>query len=85
MSLIAAKDLRTMPFSPEPAFMHGSLSRTAVLLVNLGTPDAPDAGAVRRFVRQFLSDPRGVEIPRLVWWPILYGLVLPLRPGRTAA
>ena len=85
MSLIAAKDLRTMPFSPEPAFVHGSLSRTAVLLVNLGTPAAPDAGAVRRFLRQFLSDPRVVEIPRLVWWPILYGVVLPLRPGRTAA
>ena len=74
-----------MPFSPEPAFVHGSLSRTAVLLVNLGTPAAPNAGAVRRFLRQFLSDPRVVEIPRLVWWPILYGLVLPLRPGRTAA
>ena len=85
MLRIAAKDLRTMPFSPEPAFVHGSLSRTAVLLVNLGTPAAPDAGAVRRFLRQFLSDPRVVEIPRLVWWPILYGLVLPLRPGRTAA
>jgi ferrochelatase len=85
MSLIAAKDLRTMPFSPEPAFVHGSLSRIAVLLVNLGTPAAPDAGAVRRFLRQFLSDPRVVEIPRLIWWPILYGLVLPLRPGRTAA
>jgi ferrochelatase len=85
MSLIAAKDLRTMPFSPEPAFVHGSLSRTAVLLANLGTPAAPDASAVRRFLRQFLSDPRVVEIPRLVWWPILYGLVLPLRPGQTAA
>ena len=85
MSLIAAKDLRTMPFSLEPAFVHGSLSRTAVLLVNLGTPAAADAGAVRRFLRQFLSDPRVVEIPRLVWWPILYGVVLPLRPGRTAA
>jgi protoporphyrin/coproporphyrin ferrochelatase len=85
MSLIAAKDLRTMPFSPEPVFVHGSLSRTAVLLVNLGTPAAPDAGAVRRFLRQFLSDRRVVEIPRPIWWPILYGVVLPLRPGRTAA
>ena len=65
--------------------MCAGLSRTAVLLVNLGTPAAPDAAAVRRFLRQFLSDPRVVEIPRLVWWPILYGLVLPLRPRRTAA
>ena len=74
-----------MPFSPEPAFAHGSLSRTAVLLVNLGTPAAPDTGAVRRFLRAFLSDPRVVEIPRPLWWPILYGLVLPLRPRKTAA
>ncbi len=74
-----------MPYSPEPAFVHGALSRTAVLLVNLGTPASPDAGAVRRFLREFLSDPRVVEIPRLIWLPILYGLVLPLRPRKTAA
>ncbi len=74
-----------MPFSPEPPYKHGSASRTAVLLVNLGTPAAPSAGAVRRFLREFLSDPRVVEIPRVIWWPILYGLVLPLRPRRTAA
>jgi len=82
---IAAEDIRTMPFSPEPVFVHGSLSQAAVLLVNLGTPAAPDARAVRRFLREFLSDPRVVEIPRVVWWPILYGLVLPLRPRKTAA
>ncbi len=74
-----------MPFSPEPVFVHGSLSRAAVLLVNLGTPAAPEAGAVRRFLREFLSDPRVVEIPRVIWWPLLYGLVLPLRPRKTAA
>ena len=74
-----------MPFSLEPPYEHGSASRTAVLLVNLGTPDAPSAGAVRRFLREFLSDPRVVEIPRVIWWPILYGLVLPFRPRRTAA
>jgi ferrochelatase len=55
-----------------------------VLLVNLGTPDAPTAGAVRRYLREFLSDPRVVQIPRVVWLPILYLLVLPLRPGRSA-
>ena len=55
------------------------------MLVNLGTPAAPDARAVRRFLREFLSDPRVVEIPRVIWWPILYGLVLPLRPRKTAA
>ena len=55
-----------------------------VLLVNLGTPDAPTAGAVRRYLREFLSDPRVVQIPRLVWLPILYLLVLPLRPAKSA-
>ncbi len=55
-----------------------------MLLVNLGTPDSPNAGDVRRFLREFLSDPRVVEIPRLLWWPILYGIVLPLRPRKTA-
>jgi len=58
---------------------------TAVLLVNLGTPDAPTAPALRRYLREFLSDPRVVEIPRAVWWPILHGLILPLRPARSAA
>jgi len=74
-----------MPFSPEPAYAHDSTSRTAVLLVNLGTPDAPDAASVRRFLREFLSDQRVVEIPRAIWAPILYGIVLPLRPRKTAA
>src|SRR5258708_36705452 len=55
-----------------------------VLLVNLGTPDAPTAGAVRRYLREFLSDPRVVRIPRIVWLPILYLVVLPLRPVRSA-
>ena len=57
---------------------------TGVLLVNLGTPDAPTASAVRRYLRQFLSDPRVVELPRYVWLPILYLLVLPFRPAKTA-
>jgi len=55
-----------------------------VLLVNLGTPDAPTAGAVRRYLREFLSDPRVVQLPRLVWLPILYFVVLPFRPARSA-
>jgi ferrochelatase len=55
-----------------------------VLLVNLGTPDAPTAGAVRRYLREFLSDPRVVQIPRLVWLPILYLFVLPFRPAKSA-
>ncbi len=55
-----------------------------VLLVNLGTPQAPTPSAVRRYLREFLSDPRVVELPRIVWLPILYFLVLPFRPAKTA-
>jgi ferrochelatase len=55
-----------------------------ILLVNLGTPDAPTPGAVRRYLREFLSDPRVVQIPRAVWLPILYLFVLPLRPAKSA-
>ena len=58
--------------------------RVGVLLVNLGTPDAPTPQAVRRYLKQFLSDPRVVEIPRLVWWPILNGIILNTRPKRSA-
>ena len=71
-------------FAPEPRFSHGSPVRAAVLLVNLGTPDAPTAPAVRRYLKQFLSDPRVVEIPRIVWLPILHGIILNTRPGQSA-
>ncbi|GAA5523886.1 ferrochelatase [Microbulbifer aestuariivivens] len=57
---------------------------TAVILMNLGTPAEPSAPAVRKFLRDFLSDPRVVEIPRLVWLPILHGIILTLRPRRIA-
>ena len=55
---------------------------TAVLLINLGTPEAPTAPAVRRYLKEFLGDPRVVEIPRAVWLPILHGIILNLRPGQ---
>ncbi|HOB14090.1 MAG TPA: ferrochelatase [Novosphingobium sp.] len=58
--------------------------RIGVLLVNLGTPDAPTPKAVRRYLKEFLSDPRVVEIPRLVWWPILSGIILNTRPKKSA-
>lgn len=57
---------------------------TAVLLVNLGTPDAPTTSAVRRYLAQFLGDPRVVEQPRWLWLPLLYGVILNLRPARSA-
>ena len=56
----------------------------AVLLVNLGTPDAPTPAAVKRYLREFLSDPRVVEIPAVVWQPILRGIILNLRPRKSA-
>jgi ferrochelatase len=59
-------------------------SKVGVLLVNLGTPDAPTPSAVRRYLRQFLSDPRVVEIPKLMWWPILNGIILNTRPRKSA-
>jgi len=74
-----------MSFRQEPPYVHGSPARTAVVLVNLGTPEAPTTGAVRRYLRQFLSDPRVVEIPRAVWWCILNGIILPFRSSKSAA
>lgn len=56
----------------------------AVVLVNLGTPAAPTTSAVRRYLAEFLSDPRVVEQPRWLWWPILHGVILRLRPARSA-
>jgi ferrochelatase len=58
--------------------------RTAVLLLNLGTPAAPDVASVRRYLAEFLADPRVVERPRWLWWPILHGIVLRVRPRRSA-
>ncbi len=71
-------------FWPEPAHAHGRAPRTGILLVNLGTPAAPTAAALRPYLREFLSDPRVVEIPRAVWWPILHGIILRIRPARSA-
>jgi ferrochelatase len=77
-----------MRFAPEPEHRHGAAAatpRTAVLLCNLGTPDAPTAPALRRYLAEFLSDPRVVEIPRPLWWLILHGIVLRVRPKKSAA
>ena len=74
-----------MPFRPEPAVQPGHAGRTGVLLCNLGTPDAPTPAATRRYLAEFLSDRRVVEIPPLVWKPILHGAVLRTRPAKSAA
>jgi ferrochelatase len=72
-------------FSPEPPFTHGQPAGTAVLYCNLGTPDEPTPKAVRRYLAEFLSDHRVVEIPRLIWWLILHGIILRVRPAKSAA
>jgi len=59
--------------------------RIGVVITNLGTPDAPEPGSVRRYLKQFLSDPRIVEMPRLLWWLILHVVILNIRPRRSAA
>ncbi len=72
-------------FLPEPPFSHDQRSKIGVLLVNLGTPTAPTPKAIRPYLRQFLSDPRVVEIPKAIWWVILNAFILPFRPKKTAA
>lgn len=74
-----------MRFQPEPAYAHGTPEKTAVLLINLGTPEAPTAEALRTYLKEFLSDPRVVEIPRPIWWLILNGFILNTRPKKSAA
>ncbi len=74
------------PARPEPSPLspsHGR-ERCGVLLVQLGTPDEPEPAAVRRYLAEFLSDPRVVEIPRALWLPVLHGVVLRTRPARSA-
>ena len=73
MSYLANKD-----------YQHGTNPSTGILLVNLGTPEAPTTVAVRRYLAEFLSDPRVVEIPRPLWWLILHLFVLPFRPRKSA-
>jgi ferrochelatase len=69
---------------PKLPFQHGERETAAVLLVNLGTPDAPEPRALRRYLAEFLADPRVIELPRAFWLPLLYGVILPLRAGRSA-
>jgi len=63
---------------------HLRPSKTAVLLLNLGTPSAPTPKAVRAYLKEFLSDPRVVEIPKVIWWCILNAIILPIRSGASA-
>ncbi len=73
-----------MAFAQEPTHQHGTPAKTGILLVNLGTPDAPTAAAVRPYLKQFLSDPRVVEIPPFIWAIILNFFILPFRSKQSA-
>ena len=71
-------------YEATPAYEHGLPEALGILLVNLGTPDEPTAGAVRRYLGQFLADPRVIEYPRWLWRLILHGVILRIRPARSA-
>ena len=73
-----------MKFINESDYNHHQLEKTGVLLTNLGTPDSCDTSGVRRYLREFLWDPRVVEVPRPVWWMILNLFILTTRPARSA-
>lgn len=74
-----------MSMSSEPPHVHGKPPITAILLCNLGTPDEPTTPSVRRYLAEFLSDPRVIEIPKWLWWLILHVIILRVRPKRSAA
>ena len=73
-----------LTYESKPLYKHGDGDALGVLLVNLGTPDAPTASAVRRYLAQFLWDGRVIELPRPLWWLILNGFILRFRPSRSA-
>ncbi len=73
-----------MKYIGQPDFEHGTPEKLGVLMVNLGTPDAPDTKSVRRYLAEFLSDPRIIELPRWLWRIILHGVILRVRPSKSA-
>ena len=87
---MAASDIRhrsqyAMAFQIEPSHAHGQMAKTAVLWCNLGTPTEPTAPALRTYLSEFLGDHRVVEIPKVIWWLILHGIILRIRPKKSAA
>ena len=74
-----------MRYVKNQTFEAGHPTRTGLLITNLGTPDAPETGALRRYLKEFLSDPRIVDLPRALWWLILNLVILNIRPRRSAA
>ena len=78
-------NITSMRYHGLPATRHAQADCIGVLVVNLGTPNAPTAPAVRRYLRQFLMDPRVIELPRILWWCLLNFIILPIRGFRSAA
>ena len=77
----AAKAVGPLPAEHPPVHV----GKVGVLLVNLGTPDGTDYAPMRRYLKEFLSDPRVIEWPKAIWYPILYGIVLNTRPKKSGA
>lgn len=73
-----------MKYKGNPQFKHDCPPCTGILITNLGTPDAPTPAAIRKYLAEFLSDPRVIEIPKIIWWFVLHGLILRTRPRRSA-
>jgi ferrochelatase len=73
-----------MKYRSQEAFTHAQADKVGVLISNLGTPEAPTKQALRPYLKQFLSDPRVVEVPKAIWWFILNGIILNIRPKRSA-
>ncbi|QTH63678.1 ferrochelatase [Psychrosphaera ytuae] len=73
-----------MKYTNNPDFSHQQKDKIGVLFTNLGTPDAPTPGALKPYLKEFLSDPRVVEVPRVIWWMVLNGVILPFRSRRSA-
>jgi len=73
-----------MKYKGNPDYKHDSPPCIGVLITNLGTPDAPTPGALRKYLAEFLSDPRIIEVPKPIWWCILHGVILRTRPKKSA-
>ena len=73
-----------MKYLGQSDYQHAIVPRIGVLLTNLGTPEAPTTKALKPYLKQFLWDPRVVEVPRPIWWLILNGIILNTRPKRSA-
>jgi len=73
-----------MKYKSNKGFTHGQSDKIGVLVTNLGTPEAPTKQALRPYLKEFLSDPRVVDVPKAIWWFVLNGIILNFRPKRSA-